>query len=53
MPFSAPTLTPGRRHTATIALGASLSDAVAIPLTHTLYGIVMPAAWDTADLTFQ
>ena len=53
MPYPAYTTTPARRHTATIVSGASLSDSVAIPYTHTLIGIVMPAAWDTAALTFQ
>ena len=39
--------------TVTIASGASLSDAVKIPLDVDLIGLVMPAAWDTADLTLQ
>jgi len=53
MPYTYPTTAPSRKHTATIASGASLSDAVAIQPTHTLAGILMPAAWDAADLTFQ
>lgn len=38
---------------ATIAASASLSDAVRLPPGRVLVGIVMPAAWDTAALTFQ
>jgi hypothetical protein len=38
--------------TATIANGASLSAEVALG-EKTLVGIVMPAAWDAAGLTFQ
>ena len=53
MPYLVTADTPGRVHTATIALSGSLSGAVAIPYTHTLVGLVMPTAWDTADLTFQ
>ena len=53
MPYLVTADTPGRIHTATIALSGSLSAAVAIPLTHNLVGLVMPAAWDAADLTFQ
>lgn len=58
MPYTYPTTAPSRKHTATIASGASLSDAVAIQPTHTLAGILMPAAWDAAGgvptpLTFQ
>ena len=43
--------------TATIANGASLSNAVNLPvkgfLGCRLFGIVMPAAWTAANLTFQ
>lgn len=38
--------------TATIALNASLSDVVEIGSAKFL-GLVMPAAWDTAGITFQ
>lgn len=38
--------------TATIANGASLSDAVQVDGS-TVVGIVMPAAWTTANLTMQ
>ena len=38
--------------TATIASGASLSEATALGA-KTLCGIAMPAAWDAAVLTFQ
>ncbi len=38
---------------ATIAASASLSDAVRLPPGHVLVGIVMPATWTAADLTFQ
>jgi hypothetical protein len=44
---------PGSKHEVTIASGASLSNAAAIPPSHTLVGILMPAAWDAASLTFQ
>lgn len=39
--------------TATIASGASLSDAVVPPPGFKLVGIHMPAGWDAASLTFQ
>ena len=39
--------------TATIALNGSLSGAVRLPPGHVLVGIVMPADWTAADLTFQ
>jgi hypothetical protein len=39
--------------TATIASGQSLSDALRIALEITLIGLIMPAAWDAADITFQ
>lgn len=38
--------------TVTIATGASLSDAVNIE-NATMIGIIMPAAWTAANLTFQ
>ena len=38
---------------ATIAASGSLSGAVHLPNGHALVGILMPAAWDTAALTFQ
>ena len=38
---------------ATIANGASLSDAMVLPPAEYLCGIVMPAAWTAANLTFQ
>ena len=38
---------------ATIAASASLSDVVRLPPGHVLVGIVMPATWTAADLTFQ
>jgi hypothetical protein len=37
----------------TIASGASLSGAARLPNGHCLVGIVMPAAWTAANLTFQ
>jgi hypothetical protein len=39
--------------TATIANGASLSDAVAMNEGHYPIAIIMPAAWTAASLTFQ
>ena len=41
-----------RTHTATIATGQSLSDPIDIT-GGALLRLVMPAAWDAADLTFQ
>lgn len=38
---------------AAIANGASLSGAVVLPPAEYLAGIVMPAAWTAANLTFQ
>jgi hypothetical protein len=40
-------------HTVTIAAAGSLSGAVSLPPGHYLAAIIMPAAWTTADLTFQ
>jgi hypothetical protein len=37
----------------TIAASASLSGAARLPNGHVLVGIVMPAAWTAANLTFQ
>ena len=39
--------------TATIASGASLSGAVALPIGHVLAAIVMPATWTAAGITLQ
>ena len=41
-----------REQTATIANGASLSDALELD-GHSVLRIAMPAAWTAADLTFQ
>lgn len=38
---------------ATIAENAALSDAVPVGAGSAVYGIVMPAAWTTAGLSFQ
>lgn len=53
MPYTYPATAPSRKHTATIASGASLSNSIGIQPTYTLAGIQMPAAWDAASLTFQ
>ena len=38
---------------ASIANGAALSSALVLPPAEYICGIVMPAAWTTANLTFQ
>ena len=49
-PTSAPTVTAS---TATIANGASLSDAVAVAAGKVVYGVIIPAAWTTAQISFD
>ena len=53
MPHIVTSHNPGCVHTATIPADQSLSNVIAIPPTHTLIGLVMPDAWDTANLTFR
>ena len=42
-----------RYTTATIANGEALSDAIAVGRGAVVLGVVMPASWTTANLTFQ
>jgi hypothetical protein len=49
-PSYAPTVTAS---TATIANGASLSDAVAVAAGKTVRGVIIPSAWTAAQLSFD
>ena len=49
-PTSAPTVTAS---TATIANGASLSDAVAVAAGKVVYGVIIPAAWTAAQISYD